>query len=77
VAGFLVAIASTSTRSEGGNAPWATRARGILQAVEAVRQVALTPPADRMALTGHVGGHLKIRWAVGRGGAEDQATAKG
>ena len=54
VAGFLVAMDRTSTRSEGGNAPRASRARGILQAVEPVRQITLTPSAHRMALTGHI-----------------------
>src|SRR5262245_32046961 len=68
---------STSTRSEGGNAPRAPRARCILQAVEAVPQIALTPTANCMALTGHLGGHLQMRWSVWRGGAEDQPTAKG
>jgi len=77
VAGFLVAIASTATRSEGGNALRATRARGILQAIEAVRQIALAPTADRMALTGHLGGHVQIGWSVWRGDPEDQPTAKG
>jgi hypothetical protein len=77
VAGFLVAIASTATRSEGGNALRAPRARGILQAVEAVRQIALTPTADWMALTGHLGGHVQIGWAVWRGDPEEQPTAKG
>jgi hypothetical protein len=77
VAGFLVAIDSTSTRSAGGKALRATRARGILQAVEAVRQIALTPTANRMALTSHLGSHVQIRWSVGRGGPEDQPTAKG
>jgi len=48
-----------------------------LQAVEAVRQIALTPPANCMALTGHLGGHVQIGWAVWRGGAQDQPTAKG
>src|SRR6478735_1995235 len=58
VAGFLVAIDSTATRAEGGNAPRATRARCILQAAETVRQITLTPTAHRMALTGHLGGNL-------------------
>src|SRR5215475_13574332 len=70
-------MASTATRSEGGNALRATRARGILQAVEAVRQIALTPTADRMALTGHLGSHVQIGWAVWRGDPEDQPTTKG
>jgi hypothetical protein len=70
-------MASTATRSEGGNALRATRAWGILQAVEAVRQIALTPPADRMALTGHLGGHVQIGGSVWRGDPEDQPTAKG
>src|SRR4029450_13428060 len=77
VAGFLVAIDSTATRAEGGNAPRATRARCILQAVETVRQITLTPTAHRMALTGHLGGDLWIRWSVWRGGPEDQPEAKG
>ena len=77
MAGFLVAIDSTSTRSEGGKAPRATRARRILEAVEAVRQRALTPTADGMTLTGHRGGYLQIRWSIWRGAPEDQPTAKG
>ena len=77
MAGFLVAIASTSTRSEGGNALRAPRARGILQAVEAVRQIAPPPPANCMALTRHLGGHVQIGWSVWCGDPEDQPTAKG
>jgi hypothetical protein len=75
-AGFLVAIDSTSTRSEGGKALRATRARCILQACEAVRKRAMTPTADRMALTGHLGGHLQIRRSIWGGGPQDQPTAK-
>jgi len=77
VAGFLVAIDSTSTRAEGGKAPRATRARRILQAVEAVRQIAMTPTADGMTLTAHLGGHLHMRGSIWRGAPEDQPTAKG
>src|SRR4029450_4406191 len=58
VAGFLVAIDSTPTRSEGGNALRATRAWCILEAVETVGQITLTPTAHRMALTAHLGGDL-------------------
>ena len=57
--------------------PRATRARCILQAGEAGRQRALTPTANRMALTRQLGGHLQMRWSVWRGGPEDQPTAKG
>ena len=64
-------------RSAGGNAPRATRAWRILQAVEAVRQIALTPTANGMAFTGHLGGHLEIGWLGWRGSAQDQPTAKG
>jgi len=77
VAGFWVAIASISTRSAGGNALRRPRARGLLQAVEAVRQLALPPTADRMALTGHLGGHVQSGGAVWRGDPEDQPTAQG
>lgn len=48
----------------GGNALRASRARGILQAVEAMRQIPPTPPADCMALTRHLGGHLQIGRSV-------------
>jgi hypothetical protein len=77
VAGFLVAIDSAPTRSEGGNALRATRAWGILEAVETVGQITLTPTAYRMALTAHLGGDLEMRWSVWRGGPEHQPTAKG
>src|SRR5438105_14573807 len=71
-AGFLVAIDSTSTRSEGGKALRAARARGILQSFEAVRKIAMTPTANCMAFTVHLDGHLKIRGLIGRGGPQDQ-----
>src|SRR5215471_3629155 len=77
VAGFLVAMDSTATRSEGGNAPRASRAWGILQAIAPVRQITLTPAAHRMALTGPCGGHLQMRWVVWRRAPEDQSTAQG
>src|SRR5262249_49951496 len=64
-------------RSEGGKARRATRARGILQALKAVHQIALTPPANRMALTGHLSGHVQIGGAILRGDPEDEPTAKG
>jgi len=48
-----------------------------LQALEAVRPIALTPPANRMALTGQLGGHVQIGGAVWRGDPEDEPTAKG
>ena len=64
-------------RSEGGNAPRTTRARGILQAVEPVRQITLTPPTHRMTFAGHLRGDLEIRGAVWRGGSQDQPTAEG
>ena len=44
----------------GGKAPRATRARRILQALEAMQQIALPPTADGMPLTGHFGGYLRI-----------------
>jgi len=75
VAGFLVAIDSTSTRSEGGKAPRATRARRILQAEDAVLKIALTPTADGMALASQLGGHLHMGWLIGCGTPEDQPTA--
>jgi len=62
---------STSTRSEGGKAPRPTRARRILQAGEAVRKIALTPSADRMTLTVHLGSHLHIRGLIWGGDPEE------
>src|SRR6267143_7323965 len=67
----------TSNRSEGGKAPRTTRARRILQTGEAVRKIALTPPADRMTLTGQLGGHLHIRRLIWGGDPEEQPTAQG
>src|SRR5262249_19829864 len=63
-AGLRVAIAITSRSVEGGNAPRPTRARRILQATEAMCQIATAPPAYSMAITVEVLGHLKIRRAV-------------
>ena len=77
MAGFLVALDSTSTRSEGGKAPRPTRARRIVQASEAMRKRAMTPPADRMTLTVHLGGHLHIRRLIWGGDPEEQPTAQG
>ena len=77
MAGFLVALDSTSTRSEGGKAPRTTRARRIVQASEAVRKRAMTPPADRMTLTVPLGGHLHMRRLIWGGDPEEQPTAQG
>jgi hypothetical protein len=41
-----------------------------------MHKIAMTPTADSMAFTLHLGGHLKIRRAIWRGGPEDQPTAK-
>ena len=48
-----------------------------LQALEAVRQIALPPTADGMSFTGHLGGYLHIRWLLWCGSPEDEPTAKG
>jgi hypothetical protein len=77
VAGLRVAIAITSSRSEGGKAPGSTRARGILQATEALFQVATSPPANGVTVTMEIRGHLKIRRAVWRRRPEDHLTPKG
>jgi hypothetical protein len=61
----------------GGNAPRAARARGLPQAGETVRQITLTPTADRPALPGPLGGSLEMRWAGWRSSPEEQPTAKG
>lgn len=77
VTGFWVAIDSTSTRSEGGNAPRTTRTRRIVQAGEAIGQRALPPSANRMTLVAQVGGHLEIRGLISGGDPEEHPTAKG
>ena len=74
MAGFLVAIASTSTRSEGGKAPRATRARRILQATQALLKIAISPTANGMAVTVQILGHLQVRRAVWRRRPEDHLT---
>jgi hypothetical protein len=42
-----------------------------LQAGEAVRKIALTPSADRMTLTVHLGSHLHIRGLIWGGNPEE------
>src|SRR5437867_10130885 len=37
----------------------------------------MTPTADGMTLTVHLGGHLHMRGSIWRGAPEDQPTAKG
>jgi hypothetical protein len=65
-AGLLVAMDMTSPRSAGGKAPRSPGARRILQAVETVREIALTPTTDGMTRTVHLGGALTIRGAIWR-----------
>src|SRR2546430_15690381 len=49
VGGFRVAIAITASRAEGGKAPRATRAWCILQATQALGEIATSPTANSMA----------------------------
>src|SRR5256885_8069894 len=49
VAGLRVAIAITSRRAKGGKAPRPTRARRILEAIEAMRKIAMAPTTYGMA----------------------------
>src|SRR5262247_1853173 len=77
VAGLRVAIAITSRRSAGGKAPRPNRARCILEAVEAMRQIALAPTTNRMAVTLQLVGHLQIRRMVRRCSPQDHLTTKG
>ena len=65
-AGLWVAIAITSRRAEGGKAPRSPRAWRILQTMEALRKIALTPTPNGMTVTLQVTGHLQIRWVVRR-----------
>ena len=51
VAGLRVAIAITSRRAKGGKAPRPTRARRILEAIEAMRKIAMAPTTHGMAVT--------------------------
>src|SRR5215470_4308228 len=66
VVGFRVAIAITSRRAEGGKAPWATRARRILQTTQALLEIATTPTANGMTVTVQCLGHLQVRRVVWR-----------
>jgi hypothetical protein len=43
-------MAITSSRAEGGKAPRATRARGILQATQALGEIATAPTANRIVV---------------------------
>src|SRR5215472_11947840 len=66
VAGLRVAIAITSRRAKGGKAPRPTRARRILEAIEAMRKIAMAPTTHGMAVTLQLVSHLQIRRAVRR-----------
>src|SRR4029453_17722167 len=66
VAGLRVAIDITSRRCEGGKAPGPTQARRILQATEAVFEIATSPTTNGMAVTVQLLGHLQMRRAVRR-----------
>ncbi len=77
VVGFRVAMAITSSRAEGGKAPRATRARCILQATQALGEIATAPTANRMAVTVQLLGYLQIGRVRWRRRAEDHLTTKG
>src|SRR5215212_2851063 len=59
-AGFLVAMAITVTRSEGGKAPRSSCARRILKACKPLGKIAPPPQARRMAITAHLGSEPKV-----------------
>src|SRR5205823_2709207 len=75
-AGVRVAIAITARRAAGGKAPWPTGARRILQAMEALRQIATAPTANGMAVTVQCLGHLQIRRVVRCRSPEDHPATK-
>jgi hypothetical protein len=66
VAGLRVAIAIPSRRAQGGKAPRPTRARRILEAIEAMHKIAMAPATHGMAVTLQRVSHLQIRRAVRR-----------
>jgi len=55
----------------GGKSAAVDPARRIMQATEALLQIATSPPAAGMALTVHLGDHLQIRGMIWRGAPED------
>src|SRR2546426_12499797 len=61
VAGLRVAIAITSRRAKGGKAPRPTRARRILEAIEAMRKIAMAPTTYGMAVCKERSKHMPKR----------------
>src|SRR5215813_2885934 len=76
-AGGRVAMAMTSTRSEGGKAPWSSRPRSILKPSQPVLNITGAPEANGMAVTVQLGCHPAVGRLLWRCGSEDQPTPKG
>src|SRR5215471_1614642 len=73
---LLLAMAMTATRSEGGKAPGATGARGVLQALQAPGDEALAPAAGGVAIAAEFGGNILIGGVVRGSGAQDDSAAE-
>ena len=70
-------MAMTCRRTEGGKAPGSTGAWGVLQAREAVAEVAVPPLVHGIAATVELRGHTQVGRLVRLSDAEDEATAEG
>src|SRR5215831_9091790 len=73
---LLVAMAMTATRCEGGKAPGATGARGVLQAVEAPGDKAFAPAADGVAVAAELVGDVLVGRVLRCSGGQDDAAAQ-
>ena len=67
----------TCRRSEGGKAPGATGAGSVLEAGQAVRDIAFTPLANGVAVTIQGVGNLLIGRLLGLRGRQDNPTPEG
>ena len=73
---WLLAMATTATRSEGGKAPGATGAWGVVQALQAPGGEALAPAAGGVAVAAQFGGNFLIGGVVRRSGAHDDTATE-
>ena len=72
----LLAVAMTSSCCEGGKSPRPTGPRRILQAGEAVPEVAVSPLGDGVAVAGELRGDLEVGGTIVGGGPQDDPATE-
>ena len=73
---MLLAKEITSSRCEGGKAPWSAGPRSVLEPRQAMGQIAVAPGGDGVTIAAGFGGDLEVGGPVFGGGPEDQPAAE-